>query len=130
VQGPTFDTAATHDRVVVVDFFAAYCRPCQKSLPVLQRLVRENRGVTVVGVSLDDDPAAARLQIVRHGLTFPVIHDRARSLAGRFRVVDIPASFVVDRGGRIAWVAGPQHAAEAVAQAVASMGKDGPEEQQ
>jgi hypothetical protein len=36
VQGGTFDSTATAGKVLVIDFFAAYCRPCQRKLPALE----------------------------------------------------------------------------------------------
>src|SRR5690349_8483481 len=36
VQGGTFDTASSSGRVLVIDFFAEYCRPCQQALPALE----------------------------------------------------------------------------------------------
>lgn len=121
VQGPVFDTAAVAGRVLVVDFFAAYCRPCQRTLPAVERLHRQRPDVAFVGVSLDEDPAVARRLVSRHGLTFPVVHDAGNTVAGRFRVTDLPAAFVVDGTGRIAWSAGPEQPDGALARAVTAM---------
>src|SRR5258708_35005200 len=68
VQGPVFDTTATTSRVLVVDFFAAYCRPCQRMLPALEALHPARPDVGVVRVSLDDTPDGAAATINRHHL--------------------------------------------------------------
>jgi peroxiredoxin len=111
VQGPVFDTATARGRVLVVDFFAAYCRPCQRALPALEALHEQRPDVEIVGVSLDDGPEGAVAMIRRHHLTFPVVHDSEHVLAGRYRVSELPASFVADAAGRVAWTAGPAQAA-------------------
>ncbi len=121
VQGPMFDTAATAGRVVVVDFFAAYCAPCQRALPAVERLARQRRDVVFVGVSLDDDAGLAMRQVARHRLTFPVVHDAGNALAGRFRVTNLPATFVIDGAGRIAWASGPGQSEGALDRAVAAV---------
>jgi thiol-disulfide isomerase/thioredoxin len=121
VQGPMFDTATAAGRVVVVDFFAAYCLPCQRALPAVERLARERRDVVFVGVSLDDDAGLAMRQVSRHRLTFPVVHDAGNVLAGRFRVTDLPATFVIDGAGRVAWVSGPGQSEGALDRAVAAV---------
>jgi peroxiredoxin len=120
MQGATFDTADVGARVLIVDFFAAYCRPCQKTLPALETLHRQRPDVTVVGVSLDDTPEGAVSMINRHHLTFPVIHDRGHVLAGRFRVTELPTAFVVDGSGRIMWSAGPAQPEDALPRAVSA----------
>ena len=121
VQGPLFDSASAAGRVVVVDFFAAYCQPCQRALPAVERLARERRDVVFVGVSLDDDAGLAMRQVSRHRLTFPVVHDAGNVLAGRFRVTDLPATFVIDGAGRVAWVSGPGQSEGALDRAVAAV---------
>lgn len=123
IQGSTFDTAAAHarSRLLVVDFFAAYCRPCQRALPALEALHAERPDVEVVGVSLDDSPEGAARMVGRHRLTFPVVHDGGHVLAGRFRVSELPASFIVDGNGRIIWSAGPLQAEDALHRAVTAI---------
>src|SRR5262245_4995722 len=72
LDGGSFDTVAATGNTLVVDFFAGYCVPCQRSLPALEALHRWRPDLAVVGVSLDADPVTARRQVARHRLTFPV----------------------------------------------------------
>lgn len=118
LQGGSFATASAAGRVLVIDFVAAYCAPCRRSLPGLQALQRRHPQLAVVGISLDDDATTAWSLITRHALTFPVIHDPQRVLAGRFRVTELPASFVVDHRGRVTWAGGGDQPDGAVALAV------------
>ncbi|HEY7370679.1 MAG TPA: TlpA disulfide reductase family protein, partial [Polyangia bacterium] len=123
LQGGAFDssaaTAAGH--LLVIDFFAAYCRPCQRKLPELEALHRRQPGLSIVGISLDETGAAAMKSVARHHLTFPVVHDAGNVLAGRLRVTELPVSFVVDGHGRIRWVGGPDQPDDALARAVAAL---------
>jgi thiol-disulfide isomerase/thioredoxin len=121
LQGEAFDTAGAAGRVLVVDFFADYCRPCQRTLPALEALHRAHPELVVVGVSLDADAAGARRSVVRHRLTFPVVHDEGNVLAGRFRVTELPFAFVVDAGGRVRFAAGPGQPEDAVSRAALSV---------
>jgi len=126
LQGGTFDTAASPGQVVVVDFFAAYCKPCQRSLPAQEALHRKQPGLTIVGVSLDDTPDNAWKSVRRHRLTFPVVHDSGNVLAGRMRVTELPISFVVDGGGRVRWVGGPDQPYDALERAIAAISTASP----
>ena len=121
LQGGTFDTAAAAGQIVVVDFFADYCQPCQRTLPALEALHRARPGLAIVGVSLDETPDRAWRSVRRHGLTFPVIHDAGNVLAGRLRVTELPISFVIDGGGHVRWVGGPEQARDALERAVAAV---------
>lgn len=121
LQGGTFDSAAAAGHLLVVDFFAAYCHPCQRKLPALEALHRRQPELAIVGVSLDDTGDAARKSLARHHLTFPVVHDTGNVLAGRLRVTELPISFVVDGGGHIRWVGGPDQPDDALERAVAAL---------
>ncbi len=107
--GACIDRAKLQGRVVVVKFFADYCKPCEWTLPKAQRLHESLPEVVFVGVSLDERRTTLESLLRRHVLTFPIIHDRAKRVAGRFRVTELPITFVVDRQGTIRWVGGPDH---------------------
>jgi len=121
LQGGTFDSSSATGHLLVIDFFAAYCRPCQRKLPELEALHRRQPGVAIVGVSLDETSDVARKSVARHRLTFPVVHDAGNVLAGRLRVTELPISFVVDGQGRIRWVGGPDQPDDALARVVAAL---------
>jgi peroxiredoxin len=123
LQGGTFDTAEVTGHVLVVDFFADYCKPCQRKLPALEAFHRAHPEVAVVGVSLDDSAAAAWKTIGYHGLTFPVVHDAGHVLAGRFRVTELPYGFVVDVSGKVRYAAGPFHAEDALQHAALAVAR-------
>ena len=57
-----------------------------------------------VGVAEDEYQADVQEMITQFGLTFPVVHDRGNVLAGRFRVDELPITFVADAAGTIRWV--------------------------
>lgn len=122
VQGPMYDTGDASRRApfLVVDFFASYCRPCQRTLPALQALRSRRPDVEIVGISLDDQPEMALRMINRHRLTFPVVHDSGHVLAGRFRVTEVPMSFIADATGRIIWSADPTQDEDALSRALAA----------
>jgi peroxiredoxin len=118
LQGGAFDTAEAAGKVLVVDFFADYCKPCQRKLPALEALHRAHPELAIVGVSLDDSADRAWKSIRRHKLTFPVVHDAGNVLAGRFRVTELPFGFVTDVAGKVRYAAGPMQPDDALERAI------------
>jgi cytochrome c biogenesis protein CcmG, thiol:disulfide interchange protein DsbE len=120
----SFDNPA--GQVVVVKFFAKYCEPCKKTLPVAERLHKENADVAFVGIDEDESQEDVHEMIETFGLTFPVIHDLQNVLAGRFRVNELPATFVTDAQGTIIWV-GKEGSSEADLEAAIAYAKQPPQ---
>lgn len=91
-------------QVVVLDFWALYCRPCIDSMPHLQRLHERfaDEGVSVVSINVDvpDDARAERVAAFarEHGLTFDVLLDRG-NIGWSYGARRIPYIVVVDREG-------------------------------
>jgi len=108
MSGSSVTTKEPTGQVVVVKFFAKYCKPCKKSLPAAERLHKANGDITFIGVAEDEYQADVEEMINTYGLTFAVVHDRGNVLSGRFRVSQLPITFVADPGGTICWVGGEQ----------------------
>ncbi len=104
LSGSTINTKQLGGSVVVVKFFAKYCVPCRKTLPATQALSQERPDVRFLGVSVDESERDAREMVSQYGLTFPVLYDRGAVLAGRFRIAELPATFVVGKSGNVVWV--------------------------
>jgi peroxiredoxin len=107
---------------VVLDFWATWCRPCERSLPALQELHARYsaQGVTVLAVSIDGPRNWTRVRpfVTSHGLTLPVVIDEDGSLAKRYRVASVPSTIVIAPDGRVVrfhsgYVPGDEQALEA-----------------
>ena len=90
-------------KVLVVDFWASWCKPCGKSLPWLSQLVAAHgaEGLTVVAVNLDQDLAAAQAMVDALDPAIVVVHDPDGTLAGRYELKGMPSAFVYDRQGEL-----------------------------
>ncbi len=90
---------------VLLDFWATWCRPCERSLPATQRLHERfhERGLRVIGVSVDGPRNWARVRPFagRLGLTFPLVIDQDGSLARRFRAGGVPTTVLIAPDGRV-----------------------------
>ncbi|MGB2983044.1 MAG: TlpA disulfide reductase family protein [Candidatus Bipolaricaulia bacterium] len=94
-------------RVVLLDFWATWCRPCTRTFPALHGLQQRfaDQGVDLLVVSLDRSAEVAREHLVEAGFpTFNVLWGslaEARAVRGIYGVVGIPHTFLIDRDGLI-----------------------------
>jgi peroxiredoxin len=96
------DLASQRGRVVVLDFWASWCRPCLEAMPELGALQRElgPRGVTVLAVSIDDEAAAALSALGSAEQPFVALHDAGGAVAETYGLAGrLPATVVIDREG-------------------------------
>lgn len=95
-------------KVVVVDFWATWCGPCQKELPNVIAAYEKHKaqGFEVIGVSLDKDLEALATFLEQKPLPWPTLAgDGTEELATKYGVRGIPTLMLVDREGKVAAVA-------------------------
>ena len=91
-------------KVVVLNFWASWCKPCTEELPLLERTQRSlaGRGALVLGANYQDLSDSALGFVRRFKLTYPSLRDRDGRFADRYGSRAFPETFVIDRRGRIA----------------------------
>ena len=105
--GGSTSLADYRGQVVVLNFWASWCKPCRDESPLLERWHRRirDRGATVLGVDILDVTGRAQAFVDEFGLTYPMLKDKDGEGLDKFGVVAYPETFVIDRQGRIAAVA-------------------------
>ena len=104
-------------KIVLVDFWATWCKPCLETMPRLQQLYSafSDKGVEVLGVSIDEDKDRGRKikkMVEKMDITYPIFVDAKQTPAWhQFKVKAIPAMFLLDRDGQIVaqWVGKIDH---------------------
>lgn len=88
-------------KVVYLDFWSAWCAPCRRTMPELDRLRREHSRADfeVLGVNLDPDSAPGRRLLEQLAVGYPSAVDSGGASAAQFGVAVLPALVVVDRAG-------------------------------
>ena len=112
LDGTPFDPRSLTGKVVIVDFWATWCRPCIEELPnVLAQYEKyHDRGLEVVGVSLDEDREAVSEFIMKTGLPWPVIIGTGEEsgwnlpLAREYGISGIPQLILIGRDGNVIMV--------------------------
>lgn len=88
---------------VLADFWASWCRPCREETPNLARLHREfgGRGLTVVGIFVEDSEANMAAAVRKEGIGWPQIFDTGGTAMERYGLNGIPMIILFGPDGRI-----------------------------
>jgi peroxiredoxin len=92
--------------VVLVDFWATFCKPCLRAMPDLDALyrARKARGFVVLGVSIDGPGSAAEVkaEVARLGVSFPILLDEESRAVSLYNPrASAPFSVLIGRDGRV-----------------------------
>ena len=100
---PGLDGAAFQGAVTVLNVWASWCVPCHDEAPLLVQLAADPR-IRVAGINYKDQPENARRFLGRYGNPFAANGADGNGRASiEWGVYGVPETFVVDRGGRIAY---------------------------
>ncbi len=105
-DGTPLSLSSLRGKCVLLDFWASWCKPCRRENPRMAALYRKYRdkGFTILGVSLDEDPAAWAAAVKADGLIWPQLSDGKgfdTEAARSYGVVAIPHTVLIDTAGVI-----------------------------
>jgi len=89
--------------VVLVNFWATWCPPCQKEIPALEAAYRANKdkGFVILGVDVGESRQAVEAYAASKNITYPVLLDEEDQWMSRYGAMGLPMSVIIDREGRI-----------------------------
>lgn len=87
--------------VVLVNFWATWCKPCELEMPAMERLYRrlQDSGFELLAISVDEDPEAVRSFRERLGLSFPILWDPEREVSSQYQTYRFPETLLVGPDG-------------------------------
>ena len=88
-------------QVVLVNFWATWCKPCEEEMPAMQRLYEAlaPEGFELLAVSVDEDASLVADFVNRMGLTFPVLLDTDQAVARSYQTFRFPETLLIGRDG-------------------------------
>lgn len=103
IEGGTFRAAEADGKVTVIYWWASWCPFCAEMSPSVEKLWRtqRDRGLTVLGISIDKTVEPARDYRRRKGYTFPSAWHASDTGKVLPRAAKVPMLWVRDRGGRV-----------------------------
>ncbi len=103
LAGKQIDLIKYRGKVVLLNFWATWCTPCQVELPKFESWQSKygDNGLQVLAVSMDDEDAPVRKTVRRLHLTFPVMMGDAKIGDAYGDVLGLPITFLIDRDGTV-----------------------------
>ena len=103
LQGKSWTLKDLKGKVVLVNFWATWCPPCQKEMPDLEALYKrfQDQGFVILAISEDEETDKVKPFITERKISYPILLDPGQKVNNLFQVDGIPKSFVYDREGKL-----------------------------
>lgn len=103
LNGPTLQLSSYRGKVVLLDFWATWCVPCREEIPHFVELQQRygDRGLQIIGVSMDDSPEPVRDFYQQFHMNYPVVMGTAKTGELYGGVLGLPIAFVIGKDGLI-----------------------------
>ena len=90
-------------KVVLLNFWATWCKPCEDEMPAMDRLYRAlaPEGFEMLAVSVDEEPDPVESFRQRLGVSFPILLDPAQDVSRLYQTTGFPESLLIDGRGMI-----------------------------
>jgi cytochrome c biogenesis protein CcmG/thiol:disulfide interchange protein DsbE len=100
-DGQTYNTADLRGRVILINFWASWCEPCEEEAAELEQAYQEyrDRGVVFLGVNYVDTEPEALAYLERFGITYANGPDLGTRISQSFRMRGVPETYIVDGEG-------------------------------
>lgn len=104
--GETLSPERYKGKVLLLDFWATWCRPCTAEMPHVKQVYAKYKkaGFEIVGISLDRSRSSLDQYVEKNGITWPQYFDGKfwqNDIATRYGVRSIPTTYLIDRKGKI-----------------------------
>lgn len=108
VGGGTIDLKKLKGKIVMLDFWATWCRPCMDEAPHMVEINKKYgpKGLQIIGISLDNDAATMQRVAKEVGFTWPQHIDKG-DVKAQFGVSGIPSVFLIGPEGDVLWQGHP-----------------------
>jgi peroxiredoxin len=106
LDGSQATLAQYKGQVVMVNFWATWCGPCQQEMPLLDQMYKKYKpaGFTLIGVNVDKEAPPVKELLARKPVSFPVMLDPANQVSKAYHVDEMPSSVIIDRKGEIRYI--------------------------
>ncbi len=101
LEGKAIDLDKLKGKVILLNFFATWCRPCMEEMPHIEQLQKRYSNSDLVIISIGREHQLAELEIFNQtkGFTFNIAADPDRKIFEMYAEKMIPRNYIIDRKG-------------------------------
>lgn len=106
-DGNTYSTANLKGKVVVLNFWASWCKPCEQEADELEEAWQNYRprgDVVFLGVAWTDTDKKSLEYLRKFNITYPNGPDLGTRIAQSYRITGVPETYIIDQNGVLAYV--------------------------
>lgn len=102
-NGKQIALSSLRGKVVLIDFWASWCRPCRMEIPNLKNAYSKynSKGFEVYSVSVDNDRSAWIQALDSEAMPWANVHDAEKTYGTMYNVTSIPNTILIDKEGKI-----------------------------
>ncbi len=108
LDGETISLVDLHGKNILINYWATWCPPCIKELPMLENLHQEYAGEDFVVITINgieqDNLNTVQATVTEQGVTLPVLLDEGETFWDSYRILFLPTSIYIDEAGVIRFI--------------------------
>jgi peroxiredoxin len=105
IDGRIIDTGKLKDKIILINFFAAWCPPCNLELPVLQKNIWEkyknNPDFVLVVLGREHSEKEISIFVKSNNFNMPFAPDPDRAIFNLYATLSIPRNVIIGKDGKI-----------------------------
>lgn len=106
IDGKTYDLEKLRGKVVLVNFWATWCKPCVVEMPSMQKAYAKlgSQNFEMLAISIDNDEKLINKFLdkdIQERLKFPILFDEGKKVSSSFGTFQVPETYVIDKTGKI-----------------------------
>jgi peroxiredoxin len=105
IDGKVVDLSKMHGKIVMINFFATWCPPCNQELPVLQKNIwdkyKNNTGFALIILGREHSEKEVKDFVIKKGFTMPFAPDQKREIFKLYASQSIPRNVIIGKDGKI-----------------------------
>ncbi|PAE22034.1 thiol-disulfide oxidoreductase ResA [Robertmurraya siralis] len=88
---------------VLLNFWATWCKPCEREMPYMDKQYQENKeeDVQILAVNIGESDVVVNEFIKKHDLTFPILNDKKQEVQTVYGIGNLPITFLIAPDGNV-----------------------------